>query len=84
MGKIDHADCASRTMCIENKGRSARQREEGVVAADKNIGASWDYGDKEDWIYASNKDSNRSRTNMGQVGGYQQNRTCNEYKNHGD
>lgn len=62
-------------MCIETKGRPARQKEEGVGAADKNTGASWDYGDKEDWIYASGKDSNRSRTNMGQVGGYQQNRS---------
>jgi len=73
--KIEHAGCASRTMCIENNGRPARQKEERVGAADKNTGASWDYRDKEDWIYASGKDSNRSRTNMGQVGGYQRNRS---------
>lgn len=66
---IEHAGYASKTICIENRRRPARQKEEGVDAVGKEIDASWDSENTEDWIYASGKDSNRSRINMGQVGG---------------
>jgi hypothetical protein len=76
--KIEHAGCASRTMCIENKGRPARQKEEGVGAVDKNTGASWDYKGRLDLCIWQRLKSKQDK--HGASWGVSTKSKCNEYK----